>query len=250
MHCDWRDGHFSDVFNYNNLGGQFEDVRKELAGDDKVPKSDLECFACLLYRQLSHGVRDLPHQAFELQRSIAQLNHYIFEERKFTVTEGAKPAEIQVQVFKFILDYEMTREREDQWELSGGGLIEVERDFNQFIDYFLGEYRQHLEALIPELGDLFLDDNGLAEWKQLKDRNTQEKTTWLRTNVEPKMHPLWYFVVSLFRLLQQGEFYLTPRDAYWLGIVDEVIGDTDLPCPRLLLESQLSTSPKEGDIQT
>ena len=60
----------------------------------------------------------------------------------------------------------------------------------------------------------------------------------------------FYFVVSLFRLLQQGEFYLTPRDAYWLGIVDEVIGDTDLPCPRLLLESQLSTSPKEGDNQT
>jgi hypothetical protein len=52
------------------------------------------------------------------------------------------------------------------------------------------------------------------------------------------MHPLWYFVVSLFRLLQQGEFTLTPRDAYWLGIVDEVIGATDLPCPRLLLESQ------------
>ena len=122
----------------------------------------------------------------------------------------------------------------------------MERDFNQFIDYFLGEYRGHLEALIPELGDLFLDDHELAEWKKLRARPAKEKVEWLKANVESKMHPLWYFVVSLFRLLQQGEFTLTTRDAYWLGIVDEVIGAADLPCPRLLLESQLSTPPKDS----
>lgn len=235
------------VFNYNNLAGQFEDVRKELAGDDKVPKSDLECFAYLLYRQLSQGARDLPHKAFALQRSIAELNDYIFNERSFKVEGETKPAKVQVEVFKLILDYELKRERDYQWVLSGGGLFEVERDFNLFIDYFLGEYRQHLGALIPELGDLFLDDKELAEWKSLGERSAKEKAEWLQAKVESKMHPLWYFVVSLFRLLQQGEFMLTTRDAYWLGIVDEVIGATDLPCPRLLLESQTSAPPQASD---
>ncbi len=234
------------VFNYNNLAGQFEDVRKELPGDEKGLKSDLECFAYLLYQKLSQGVRDLPHEAFELQRSIAQLNEYIFDDRKFKVEPEGELAQMEVEVLKLILDYELKRKRDYPWGLSGGGLLEVERDFNQFIDYFLGEYRGHLESLIPELGDLFLADNEFAEWKGLKKRSAEEKVAWLKAKVESKMHPLWYFVVSLFRLLQQGEFALTPRDAYWLGIVDEVIGAADLPCPRLLLESQLSTPPKDG----
>jgi len=236
------------VFNYNNLAGQFEDARKALSGKDKPPNSDLECFAYLLFDKLYHGVRDLPYRAFDLQRSISQLNHYIFQERGFKVEASGKLAQMEVEVLKLILDYELKLERQPDypWSLSKGGLIEVERDFNQFIDYFLGEYRGHLEALVPELGDLFLDDTELAEWKGIRETPAAEKAKWLKTRVESKMHPLWYFVVSLFRLLQQGEFALTPRDAYWLGIVDEVIGATDLPCPRLLLESQLSRPPQDG----
>jgi ATP-dependent protease ClpP protease subunit len=237
------------VFNYNNLAGQFEAVRKESSAEGHAPKSDLECFAYLLYKRLSHEVRNLPSEAFQLQLSIAQLNHYIFQERTFKVGEAEKVAQMEVQVLKLILDYELNRERDYEWSLSRGGLFEVERDFNVFIDYFLGEYRGHLEALIPELGDLFLDDKELAEWKGLKEKPDTEKVEWLKTKVESKMHPLWYFVVSLFRLLQQGEFTLTPRDAYWLGIVDEVIGASDLPCPRLVLESQLIPVAKnEGDV--
>jgi hypothetical protein len=53
------------VFNYNNLAGQFEDARKELAKDSKEPKTDLECFAYLLFGNLSPGVRELPREAFE-----------------------------------------------------------------------------------------------------------------------------------------------------------------------------------------
>ncbi len=202
------------VLNYNNLAGQFGKARKELSRQDEVPKSDLECFAYLLYHKLSQGVRDLPLKAFELQRSIAQLNHYIFSERKFNVEPNAKPAQMEADVLKLILDDELRRERDYPWELSGGGLTEVERDFNQFIDYFLGEYRGHLEGLIPELGDLFLDDSELAERKSLGEKPATEKVEWLKAKVESKMHPLWYFVVSLFRLLQQGEYVLSPRDAY------------------------------------
>jgi ATP-dependent protease ClpP protease subunit len=233
------------LFNYNNLAGEFDGVRTTPLDEGKPPKSDLECFARLLFQKLSQGARDLPFHAFELQRSIAQLNDYIFNERGFKVEASGKLAQMEVEVLKLILDYELKQERQPDypWSLSEGGLVEVERDFNQFIDYFLGEYRGHLEGLIPELGDLFLDDTELAEWKALSEKPAAEQAEWLKARVESKMHPLWYFVVSLFRLLQQGEFTLTPRDAYWLGIVDEVIGATDLPCPRLLLESQPTTSP-------
>ena len=236
------------VFNYNNLAGEFEETRKAMSQADRPPYSDLQCFAYLLYQRLSLGARDLPHKAFELQRSIAQLNQYIFQERGFKVEESGEPAQTQVDVLKLILDYELKQERRPgySWLLSAGGLLHVERDFNQFIDHFLGEYREHLEALIPELGDFFLDDTELAEWKALGEKPAAENAEWLKARVQSKIHPLWYFVVSLFRLLQQGEFMLTPVDAYWLGIVDEVIGATGLPSPRLLFESQLTVAPKAG----
>ena len=50
------------------------------------------------------------------------------------------------------------------------------------------------------------------------------------------IEPLWYFVVALCRLLQQGENRLTAVDAYWLGLVDEVVG-ARLPSLRLIAEN-------------
>ena len=47
-------------------------------------------------------MRDLPHKAFELQRSIAQLNEYIFNERKFKVEPNEKPAQMEAEVLKLI----------------------------------------------------------------------------------------------------------------------------------------------------
>jgi hypothetical protein len=78
----------------------------------------------------------------------------------------------------------------------------------------------------------------LKEWKAMAAAEQGQRNNWLKEKVEHRIHPLWYFVVCLFRLLQQGEFSLTARDAYWLGIVDEVIGVSDLPTQRLIFEIQ------------
>lgn len=31
---------------------------------------------------------------------------------------------------------------------------------------------------------------------------------------------------------------MSADEAYWLGLIDEVIGRTDLPCPRMIVEYQ------------
>ena len=56
------------------------------------------------------------------------------------------------------------------------------------------------------------------------------------TKMKTQMEPLWHFVYSLCKGLQQSENPLTAADAYWLGIVDEVLG-TQLPCVRELVEN-------------
>jgi len=42
--------------------------------------------------------------------------------------------------------------------------------------------------------------------------------------------------MALCHVLQQGDNHLTARDAFWLGMIDEVIGVKELPSFRLLTE--------------
>jgi ATP-dependent protease ClpP protease subunit len=47
---------------------------------------------------------------------------------------------------------------------------------------------------------------------------------------------LWFLFVFFCRQLQTGDFPMTATEAYWLGLIDEVIG-LDLPSPRILVEN-------------
>ena len=42
--------------------------------------------------------------------------------------------------------------------------------------------------------------------------------------------------MALCHVLQSGDYYLTAVDAFWLGLIDEVIGVHDLPTLRLFRE--------------
>ncbi len=54
--------------------------------------------------------------------------------------------------------------------------------------------------------------------------------------VRPTLEPMWSFFVALCHALQEGENELTARDAYWLGLVDEVMGVAELPSMRVIVE--------------
>ena len=57
----------------------------------------------------------------------------------------------------------------------------------------------------------------------------------------------WLLFVFFCRQLQTGDFPMTATEAYWLGLIDEVIG-IDLPSPRVLVENapDIPTSVEEG----
>jgi hypothetical protein len=53
--------------------------------------------------------------------------------------------------------------------------------------------------------------------------------------VSPRLEPLWFLVISLARTLQEGEFPINPEEAYWLGLIDEIVG-SKLPSLRMRSE--------------
>jgi hypothetical protein len=65
--------------------------------------------------------------------------------------------------------------------------------------------------------------------------NEKERADKFVEVVGPILEPISAFFVALCHTLQEGENELTARDAYWLGIVDEIVGE-DLPNERWFTE--------------
>ncbi|MEM7010389.1 MAG: hypothetical protein AAF585_02795, partial [Verrucomicrobiota bacterium] len=106
--------------------------------------------------------------------------------------------------------------------------------FVQIHDFYHGKYRENLIDMVHQVGPAFLPPPDLKKLASITEED--KKTAVLVESAEPRLHPLWYFVVSLSRCLQEGENSFTPSDAYWLGLVDEVIG-SDLNNMRKLVET-------------
>jgi hypothetical protein len=91
-----------------------------------------------------------------------------------------------------------------------------------------------VEHLLQFFGEDFLTPAETKQFARLRD-DPKKKQAFLMNHAARRLSPLWYFTVSVCRLLMQGENRLTPSDAYHLGLVDEVIG-TDLIGFRSVIE--------------
>lgn len=112
---------------------------------------------------------------------------------------------------------------------------EVNEDFDLLHDFHYGSQRRELDRLLHVYDTLFLARDEKKEYDALVV-NEEEKRKWLEERSMPKLQPLWYFMVSLCRLLQSDDFDLDPKEAYWLGLVDEIPG-SNLPNLGVMVEN-------------
>lgn len=75
----------------------------------------------------------------------------------------------------------------------------------------------------------------LAKAKSIVD--DEARTLYLVDTVGDVMFTSWQLGTTIASNLVKGENSLTAPDAYWLGIVDEVVGRSDLPCKRHVVEA-------------
>jgi ClpP protease-like protein len=144
-------------------------------------------------------------------------------------------AEFEAELLKGIIKHKIRAHKAETWSLSKQGLTEVSNDFKLLHDFHFGSQKRDLERFVKTLGKLFLQDAERQEFDQLPGDDVA-KLDWLKERVEKRLHPLWYFVVSFSRLLQTSDYALTPEDAYWLGLIDEVRGSS-LPNLREMVEN-------------
>ena len=154
--------------------------------------------------------------------------------KRFKNLEQLPNKQLEPELLRAIVNYRTRLHKDDDWLLSRTGMQEVVSDFNLIQDY--ASQTKDMDALLEVYGSLFLTPAQSAEFK---GRSKEEQKIYLESHASDKLEVLWYFIVSLCRLLQTRDYQLTPEEAYWMGVVDEVTG-SGLQSDREMIEMILS----------
>jgi hypothetical protein len=116
----------------------------------------------------------------------------------------------------------------------------MEVKYSLLCDFFEHHHREMIEKLKNRwLEDFF--NNPLHDTAFLKTGKADfsSKQDWWKAvfqYMDTMCFSIWFLFVFFCRQLQTGDFPMTATEAYWLGLIDEVIG-LDLASPRRLVEN-------------
>lgn len=198
--------------------------------------TDIECFAAVLNQQLK---TDWPKRAVRksIERCLVndRLSDFVFS--KVNVEPNQSVSVYDCNILRTILDYELDQNKNTAWRLDETGLTRVVQDYMLLRDYYLGGHTSKLESITRRFAASFLTPEEMKIYEGIQQKPKDEILKWLSDRTALRVRPFWYLVVSLWRHLLQADNPIVPKDAYYLGAVDEVIGLGE-PCSRLAVEDK------------
>ncbi len=212
---------------------QFEEIRKQHGA-----ATDVECFWWASLENLSRSAAHLSNEALQQQEEISSMSQSVIHPVGIETNKNLSLYE--AGILRRIISYELRRKRKKTgWSLSTGGIDDIARDFKLVQDYHLGSHTETLRELVVSYKDFFFTPE---DQQQLIAAKLSSEETEVRANtiVHYRMAPLWYYTLFLCRLLMERENPLSPLDAFWLGLIDEVAGQ-DLPTLRKAVEQAPTT---------
>ena len=197
--------------------------------------SDASCFIQTVSDRLPPPLIQLMKNALiqSLENDILdyRVNEYF---QKIGSTGELRRAEFEAHILRAILDFEIDEHKEqDDWSFRIEGFEKIEERLVLLLDKHAERHQSQVKVLCERWGEFFLTTEEEAELKEIGE---EERPRWLFERVEKHLRPIWFFFVSVCRLLQEDDYYLTADQAYWMGFLDEVIGRPDLPSPRIFVE--------------
>lgn len=126
-----------------------------------------------------------------------------------------------------------------------GGLGRLVEDFFLLAEYIESQQNERLQQWCKSLARFALSKDELAAIDKITDKETRSQA--LISKMQPPIQPLWSFFVAFCHALQEDDNELTARDAYWLGLIDEVMGDNSLVTPRWFEEWREDPKPPSPD---
>jgi len=219
-----------------NLAFLFDSNRtqiEKLAGEERL--NPIIALAHIISSKLDDGGQMIMDEVFEDLEVGDNLNAFLNNDENLAALDGKSGAQEEITLLKLILDF--LAERED-WRAAP----RISEDFSREIRRLFKARREYLNSLwsnfdgLQDIIPLLLDPDDYARFEEAKENGTIEEFS--RTKLGPLVIPLWQLANSISNRLVKGENPLTALDAYWLGLVQEVLG-SGLPCPRHMVETSL-----------
>lgn len=204
--------------------------------------TDITSFVYFSKRHLSRAAGELATKACQMQNDISALSVYVFSRAK--LHERLSLSDMETRVLKRIIDFEARRHKSNPtWSFSAGGMEEIARDFKLLQDYRVSG-NPVFDDNAEEFGEYFLTPVD-REWLARQPGDEEASAKRRLERVKARMEPFWFYTLFLCRALMDRENPVAPLDAFWLGLIDEVVGE-DLPTLRKAKEcppSQPQTPP-------
>jgi hypothetical protein len=220
-----------------------EDFEKHRGKIGKPKHSELECFVDLIAAKLSDKANKILSQArARYQRYNSLITHFLkLAVRSKRFMKGSTEAHSEGLMLRAIINFEVLQHKSDPaWNFRDGGLVRLTDNFYLLQEYLASARSDQFRQLCDRWGIWVLNDADKAELDKLPEAQRAEKKL---EKVRPYFQPLWSFFVALCHALQEGENELTALDAFWLGLIDEVLGSTSLPLTRYFAEYQPDPEP-------
>jgi ATP-dependent protease ClpP protease subunit len=218
----------------------FENIRKKHPG---AKMTDAECFLSLVNDKLSPEAKNVFAEAKRrrdrydsLINSVVKKSH---KSKSKTKTEANR--------IKAIVDFERESNKKfKNWTFLREGLPRINDDFFLINEYLAISESERLAFMCERWGTVALSDKERLRIEKISDDNLR-KDKLIRI-VRPKLIPLWTFFVALCHVLQEGENELTAKDAFWLGLIDEIIGVDATAELRKIIEHVDDSAPKQDPV--
>lgn len=218
-----REAEFRALFRFIMVRDQFEDVRKE---HGNAAMSDLECLTAVIGEKLSSSATDVLQKARERHGRYNNLLRYIATHSKLP-GQYSSMAKAEAAQIRAIINFEMSLHKGDsEWGFLNEGMSRVADDFFLFHEYIRMFRGPRFRKLCDMFADFLLTD---ADRDEIDKLPADQQPETIAEKVRPILSPIWSFFVALCYVLQQGENQLNGTDAFWLGLIDDVIGVRGLP---------------------
>ena len=223
-------------FRFMFARGDFPEIRSQTA---RPTMSDLECFVTYIDGRLSSDAKKVWAKARDRHQRYRNLYDTILSKVRSDDVGEMTRAQLEADSIKAIVDFELkAHENDPSWTFTRGGIESLADDFFLLNEYLSTAGHERLRKWSKSFGKYIIAESDRTELDGIADETQRAEA--LAEKVKPILEPLWSFFVALCHALQSGENELTASDAYWLGLVDEVVG---APLPSLRWFQEFAPDP-------
>jgi ATP-dependent protease ClpP protease subunit len=205
-----------------------------------TPSQILSQFEMALSRRLSNPAKKLLDRVCKRVGNASLLTDKILSKLNFH--RPTAPARQDARVLRAVIAHELRDMKGKQWLIDEQGMNRLAQDYFLLREFNVGRNQPLFYQAIMTWGPEFLTPSEVKQFNTLNtDKDKSAAGQFLVDKASPYIAPLWFFTVTLSHNLSVGENSITASDAYWLGLIDEVIGK-NWKCPRLVMEEKEQVS--------